>query len=124
MTLPLEEDSTPLVAWSLALSGSDSGDGAQPEVEFCGLHVRVQLIQDHRIPARPGLPPGAAEKVGVGKMARPQKARLPQGTKGRKAPWQTNAKMKQEGAPPRFSQTSSRLLAERMKEARMRASLV
>ena len=48
VTLPLEEYDTfgGLVFGAL---GTIPGDGAQPEVEVCGLHVKVQLIQDHRI---------------------------------------------------------------------------
>ena len=48
VTLPLEEYDTfgGLVFGAL---GTIPGDGAQPEVEVCGLHVKVQLLQDHRI---------------------------------------------------------------------------
>ena len=48
MELPLEEYDTfgGLVFGAL---GAIPMDGAQPEVDVCGLHVKVQLIRDHRI---------------------------------------------------------------------------
>lgn len=48
VTLPLEEYDTfgGLVFGAL---GAIPMDGAQPEVDVCGLHVKVQLIRDHRI---------------------------------------------------------------------------